>query len=389
MILNIADLIPKSGSVRTLYCDACKSSMDLTFAAFAEDVSGVHVEILGLPMLECPACDKHYLPDDSIFAVVELHRQALAKGSNVVRSARNKRRPDYKFTDVPFIFDSDDYYYIPGLQRPFDPGFLTPLFFDKTVLSKFDTLPNYEVRFASQSYGTIEMAEDQIPFGINRHGRVIMWLGDVAKLPESEQFYLRSGNVASDHSIGSEFYDGQISCIFTEPPMEAVAIKARSALAAAFDAAFSTKLFHLDDELVGTIASLAPPVVDTEKERKHTFDSLNRIFVESLNNGGLEKLLKRLAVKSSSNGSLKRLQAILESKDASDAVATALSPFFVVYDLRIAYSHLTSARKRKELLDTSAERLGVPPKASLDTLYRAVLAQLIESMNLLKRLLES
>lgn len=37
-----------------------------------------------------------------------------------------------------------------------------------------------------------------------------MWLGDIARLPDAEQYYLRSENIDSDHSIGSEFYDGQI-----------------------------------------------------------------------------------------------------------------------------------------------------------------------------------
>jgi len=302
---------------------------------------------------------------------------------------RSKRQPNYKFTDVPFLIDADDYCYIPGLQRTFDVGFLTPVFFNKRVLSKFDTLPGYQVRFASQSYGAIDFGDGDIAFGINRRGKVIMWLGDVAKLPEPEQFYLRSENVPSDHSIGSEFYDGQISCIFTKPPMEAVAIAARTALAVAFEAAYSEKLFHLDDELVQTIAAFAAPIVDTEKERKNTFDNLNRIFVESLNNATFEKLVKSLALHPASSGSLKRLQAILEKKDAGGAVAKALSPFFVIYDLRVAYSHLTSARKRQELLDTSVDRLSLSRAAPLEQLYSACLSQMIASISALKLLLES
>lgn len=385
--VELADIIPKSGEVRTLYCDDCGHSMDLTFPDFTGYVSGVQIQISNLPHLDCPACSSRYLTDNGTFAIVELHRQAVAKGSDLVRVNRKKRQADYTFTDVPFLVDADDYYYIPGLHRSFDPGFLTPLFFNKTVLSKFDTLPGYEVRFASQSYGTINMSEDYIPFGINRHGKVIMWLGDVSKLPESEQFYLRSENVPSDHAIGSEFYDGQISCIFTDPPMEAIAIKGRSALAKAFEVEFSAKLFHLDDELVDTIARLTPPVIDTEKERKHAFDSLNRIFVESLDSAGFEKLARTLGLKLTSSGSLKRLQAILESKDASGLVGTALSPFYVIYDLRIAYSHLTSASRRQELLDTAADRLGLAKDARLDALYSAILSQMIASMEKLKDLL--
>ena len=300
---------------------------------------------------------------------------------------RRKRQADYRFSAVPFLIDADDYYDIPGLYREFDPGYLTPLYFNKSVLSKFDNSPDYSVQFVSQTYGTIDMEVDYIPFGINRHGRVLMWLGDVAKLPLSEQYYLRSENVDSDHSLGSEFYDLQISCKFTDPPIEAVAIAARGALAKAFEAAFSESLFHLDDELVDTIAALAAPLVDTEKERKHAFDSLNHIFVEAINNTGLERLVKAHGLKPASTGSLKRLQATIETKDFSGAVAEALAPFFVIYDLRMAYAHLTSAKRREELLDSSADRLGLAKGTALAETYRTILTQLISSMNALTSLI--
>lgn len=386
--MELAEIIPKDGKVRTIYCDDCGTSMDLTFPTFREDVSGVKIEISNLPHLECLVCGKRYLTDNSVFAIVELHRQAFEKGSETVKVNRNKRQFDYNFTQVPFLVDGDDYHYFPGLLRASDRGYLAPLFFNKVVLSKFDTLPGYSVRFASQTYGSIDMGETYIPFGINRQGKVIMWLGDVAKLPMSEQFYLRSENVTSDHSIGSEFYDGQISCIFTDPPVEAVAIARRSALAKAFEAVYSARLFHLDNELVETIAQLTPPVVDTEKERKHVFDSLNRIFIESLDNSSFEKLVKSLGAKPASSGSLKRLQAILEVKDASGNVATALLPFFVIYDLRIAYSHLTSERRRLELIDSAADRLGLARGAQLDELYSTVLTQVIASIEKLEQLLK-
>lgn len=210
--LEISELIPKAGEVRRLYCDNCGSSMELSFRKYSENVSGVQIEISNFPQLRCPDCRNLCLPDRSILMIVELHRQAIAKGSDRVKINRNKKAVDYKFTAVPFLIDADDYYYIPGLFRSFDLGFLTPLFFNRTVLSKFDTLPGYKVRFASQSYGTIDMQESSISFGINRHGKIILWLGDVAKLPDTEQYYLRSENVPSDHAIGSEFYDGQIEC---------------------------------------------------------------------------------------------------------------------------------------------------------------------------------
>ncbi len=91
------------------------------------------------------------------------------------------------------------------------------VFFKREVLLKYDSSPTYRLSFASTTYGEIRRGDDfSMPFGINKNGKVIMWLGDIARLPDAEQYYLRSENIESDHSIGSEFYDGQIECIFTD-----------------------------------------------------------------------------------------------------------------------------------------------------------------------------
>jgi hypothetical protein len=381
--MEISEIIPKGSQRRDLYCDACGASMDLVFADFSHEVSGVHIGITALPQLRCHACDALYLTEGAAFAIVELHRQAVEKGSPSVDVKRRKLEADFKFSDVPFLIDADDYHYIPGLVRPLDVGFLTPLFFNKEVLIKFDNSPEYTVQFASPTYGTIDMKEDYIPFGVNRHGKVVMWLGDVAKLPESEQFYLRSENVPSDHSLGSEFYDAQIECKFTDPPKETLAIKARSAFALAFENKFGARAFHLDAELIDTIAGLAPPLVDTEKERKHIFDSLNRVFVESIDNAGLDKLLKRLGIEAAGSGSLKRLQAVLETVDAAGAVAAALMPFYVLYDLRVAYSHLTSRKRREKLLSSSAARLGIASGAKLEESYGVLIDKIVAALDAL------
>ena len=215
-----------------------------------------------------------------------------------------------------------------------------------------------------------------------------MWLGDVAKLPESEQFYLRSENVDSDHSIGSDFYDGQIECKFTELPKEKEAIKLRSAFVEAFDKKFKMKLTRLDEELIDTIATLAAPIVDTEKERRHIFDSLNRVFLESLDNKVLEKAVKELGVEPIGSGSLKRLQTVLEAQDKTGQVGLMLMPFYVLYDLRVAYSHLTSNSSKRELVDSVAIRLGIAPNFDIALVYGLILDLIIEALTFFIEIVE-
>ena len=89
-------------------------------------------------MLRCKSCSASFLPDDSRFAIIYLHEQATKARKSVVLVTHKKTDRDFGFAKVPFVYDSDDYKYIPGLQRPFDEGFLTPVFFNREVLIKYD-----------------------------------------------------------------------------------------------------------------------------------------------------------------------------------------------------------------------------------------------------------
>jgi len=386
--MNVADIFPPSGHVQRIYCGKCSAHLELSFSDFDDDVSGVHIALSGLPVLTCPSCSSTYLPDRSRFALIELHRQAIEKKSNRVTVRRNKTARNFGFTKVPFQYDSDDYSYIPGLTREFDEGFLTPVFFNKEVLIKYDVHPSYRVTFASRTYGSIRQGEDfDIPFGINRNGRLVMWLGDIARLPENEQFYLRSENVSSDHSIGSEFYDGQIECKFTDRPPEDRLFEQRSRLLEACFARFGEKLAHLEKEVLEVAISIRRPVVDTPIERRNVADALNKVYLESIDNKALERVLTKLGQDGGKLGSLKRLQKLLETIAPTEDIPSAMSPLYVLYDLRVAYSHLGSEEGHEEKLRFVRERLGLATGADLFAIYdnlvaalRGAFAKLAEAM---------
>lgn len=387
-MIHIKDLIPKAGFVQRNYCDDCRTLLDLEFSRYDEGISGVHIQIDGLPVLRCSTCNKDHLPDLSRLALIDCHKRAVEAGSAVFACVRKKRTHEFKFAKVPFLYDPDDYFYIPGLHRPFDVGFLTPVFFKREVLLKYDNSPSYRVQFASTTYGTIYTGEEYISFGINKNGLVVMWLGDIAKMPESEQYYLRSENVASDHSIGSEFYEGQIECVFTEVSREDRLFKARSAFIEANFKRFAKKIAHLDDEVMNLALAFNGPVVDTEKERRHVADTLNKIYIESFDNAALEDVLKSLGGDAKNLGSLKRLQGVLERALPNEDINSLLSPLYVLYDLRVAYSHLTSAERQREVLQTVVDRLGIDVSVGLTDLYNRLIEALIATFERLTELVK-
>jgi hypothetical protein len=82
------------------------------------------------------------------------------------------------------------------------------------------------------------------------------------------------------------------------------------------------------------------PVIDTQKTRTHVADTLNKIYIESVDNSALGTIMTKAGLDSKNLGSLKRMQGVLASIADDKMIASALSPFYVLYDLRVAYSHL-------------------------------------------------
>lgn len=379
--MKLSEIYPEKGRVQRIYCNKCGRHTILSYTDFDALIEDVRITIDGLPVLLCNQCQRHYLPDKSRFAIIYTFEQAVKHKKQTVKVTRKKPNENFGFTDIPSVYDSDDYYYIPGLTREHDPGYLTPVFFNIEVLLKFDNSPEYRISFASKTYGDIRKGDDySIPFGINQNRKVIMWLGDIATLPKNEQYYLRSENIDSDHTIGSEFYDGQIECIFTDLSPEDELIKTRSEFHESAYKKFGYRLTHLDNETLTLIEDFTPPVVETEKEILHVIDLLNKINIESLDSAVIGKLLQDRGIDTEKLGGLKKLQKLFEHEFPHQNIATVVSPLFVLYDLRVAYSHLTSKEKREEILSFCCERLGfkeIPLK--FNDIYTQVIKVLTQS----------
>ena len=387
--MKLNDILPDKDTPQCIYCAKCQAHMVLAFEDFDERLTGVHLIIKNLPVLKCLACNYKAFPDNSRSLVISLHKKATSESVSKIIETRLKSTTRFGLTKVKFLYDTDDYRYIPGLERFDDSGFLTPVFFNKEVLIKFNSHPEYKVHFASRSYGTICRSNDyDISFGINRNGKLIMWLGDIARLPESEQHFLRSENVASDHDVGSEFYDGQIEVKYTDPPPEDQLVLARAVFLDQFFRSFNVKLDHLSSETFESITSLRPPVVNTKEEMERVIGLLNKINIESIDSKTLRSLLTDRSIDSKGLRSLKRIERLFMHEFPRQGISSMIAPFFIIYDLRTYTSHTLSETDKSIVWKSVCERLGIDELTTYTELYNQLVQRLKESYQALTDLLD-
>lgn len=371
--------------MQTLTCK-CETNLYLVEDTYNLNNNSFHY----CPVLKCPNCKSEYLP-----FFVKMMIETVSKDSDgLVKDYDFLKMRDYFFqkdnyitTEVNFIYDKNDYYFIPGLWREWNTGFLTPIFFNIEVLLKYTNHPRYSVELGADTYGNIyEGNEAIISFGINRNGKVIMWLGDISRLDISEQHYLRSENIESDHDIASEFYEGQIEVKWAEPSVKNQIFKKRLELHEMTNKLFSVSITQLEPEAFKAASRIAKPIVNTEKAFADIIIPMNMVFVEAINSKEIKKDLKTNFnnIKLDSLGSLKLFQIWIEKRFGYLNANDIALPFFVLYDLRVAMAHLQSDETKERLLSSSCERLGLESTCrDYILIYETLLEKLNEAYKIL------
>lgn len=364
---------------QSMYCKRCGAYLVLMYKDFTNDVNGVEIRIRDLPMLHCLNCESDAFPLRSSKSIVKIWKDAQDRNAPRVDVTRRKITSVFELTAIPFVYDPDDYYYIPGLWRPRDDGILQPVYFNRRVLIKYDHAEGYTLEFGSRTYGTIRSESLLISFGINPNNKVVMWLGNIAQLPDSEQWYLKSENIPSDHCIGSEFYDGQIECKFTEFSQEDLVIEKRSRFVESAAAYFGTRIVHLDEETLDLISDFRQPSVMNEREMKHLSILICQVCIETIDIRTLDRILQLRNIIPNKDGSLKKLEKAFMCDFPGAPISSVLAPFFVAYDLRVALAHNMSRARRQQLVSSAHQRLGLDSNEGWEVVYSNLLARLAES----------
>jgi hypothetical protein len=168
-----------------------------------------------LPYLINQSSGRIYFSIPAMKIIEEYVEDAKKKGKKEVRINQFGKFDRGKFPvgeQTEFKYSPAEHFFIPGLIRdiPTD-GFLTPVYFEKHVLVKFEHADGYNLERHTESAGRIHGQNGiNVPYGVNKGGYVIMWLGDIVNFPKNELLYLYSANVEPQYDIHSDFYRNQI-----------------------------------------------------------------------------------------------------------------------------------------------------------------------------------
>jgi len=185
-----------------------------------------------------------------------------------------------------------------------------------------------------------------ISFGINKNKKVIMWLGDIEKLPENEQLRLYFYNIDSDHDIDSQFYDAQIHRKFPDSIKEAEILMQKSKINKIFHKKFGfnlfKKVFQDDDidEVLKQVEKYSKIIMNQEEHFKLYIIEWNDILIKDIDKNKLIKFLqsREIEIKRSGNslGEIKLLEKLIQKEMTNDNI---IFSYFVLSDLRVLSAH--------------------------------------------------
>ena len=338
-----------------LKCPACGNILHFIYDTYCMQHDTYKYYVQNSIFWKCNNCNYHKI-DDKCQEIINSFYKSHKGSSNITSDFHNifklLMKSDahinfYNNKPIKFNYDYIDYYFFEGLYRKYNPGFLTPVYFNHNVIWKYVNDPNYQTTYSSNNT-IINISNDEfsITLGINENNNIIAWLGDLYSLPENEQHYFKSENIDSDHNIASEFYDAQICVIWPQDSNEQIIFRSLFELNKLIA---NVPLYKINGTVANTYAEqIHPPQYGTENNFYRIISSLNKILVEGINTKSLKDFLKNnyhddLPENFKSNGSIKTLQNLLtiySKKNNIDIdVDKLISPLYVLYDFRILADH--------------------------------------------------
>lgn len=356
-------------------------------------ISDRNIHLHDCPVMTCDECGHEHLCPD---IPQEIYKTYFHMIRNKVTDCKLTMKSDIRYefaVEADFKYDSRDMS-IPGLGVDLDPtnppGFSCPVYFDRKVLNNFFTDDDYELDFFSESYGTIAKIgtngwpyEWKIVFGVNRNNKVILFLGDLHQIDADDRaiYWLKSYNIESDHVIvGTELYQGQLNCIFSEPIKEKRIIALRNSFYTKMKEKYGVELFHLEAEVEEKGNDIQKPINYSEGEIKANIITLDGVLNEGIDCEELRKLCAQVVKpnppKLKDLKTRKLLQYILSVSAGESAAEKLVAPMFYLNGLRVYFAHLLPQETLDEYRDTIVGAYGLSSFSEYRKLYDTLIDEL-------------
>jgi hypothetical protein len=193
--------------------------------------------------------------------------------------------------DIEFSCNEDDLANYFG-KNPNAPHFLTPVYFERRVLDKYTNNPsNYTV-----GDGTLMFLDEwSLPFTINDDNKVVVWLGDLGRIPHSEQKYWKLHNIKPQGGMEKKFFQRQMMSQFTDSiTLEKKLFELKKDLNKLFVKKYGDEIFSELNETDQQIESAFSIPTNGSVTTYQTFlIQLCKITIESINNDLIETMVPK------------------------------------------------------------------------------------------------
>lgn len=373
-------------------CDSCNGTRELLDDDVTIIIENRKLHFSSLFVLCCVKCNRKCLPQYSKQVIDGAYRAMIKHGQFAGEFTPKKYKKIFEYcSEIGYDYDHRDYYNIPGLCYDGEhsvEGFLTPVFFDRKALIYFISVPDFEVDIFSETYGHMGKIDStgaypyewSVPFGFNRNGKLVFWLGDLNDMDTQSQAILKGFNVESDHLLtDSEFFQAQMNCVFSEPIKENQILLNKDAFISNIKNKYSVDLSHLDEECIIQAKNIKRPLIFTEQSVSGVINAFDKVLVEGFNVEQLRVLYELLYPESNRDAGYKKWQSIRLIKEILTKfcinvqntinIETLISPLYILHDYRIYLDHLLSLDKQKETKAHIVTTLGVQNFSEQEAIY--------------------
>lgn len=378
-------------------CTKCEGIRELVETEVYYTIGDRSLYSPNILVMRCEKCGYEVIPEYTKEIIYGAYRNMLAENQNRCTISLKEYKKKFEYCENEnYIYDHRDYYNIPGLKYDEEhrrEGFLAPVYFDKKALVYFISVPEYNVDIFSESYGQIAKTNPEgayeydwvVPFGFNKNGKMVMWLGDIDSMDSFSRGIIKPFNIESDHKImNSEFYQAQMKCVFSDPITEKQIVLCKKHFIENVKKKHDIDLSHLVEECEEHEAKINRPVIFSEQSVNGVINAFDKVLVEGFNVKALKELYEKLYSEDERTtgyqnwASIKFLEALIDKWCMGMAVdiKTLISPLYVLHDYRIYLDHLLSNDEKIARVDNIVKTLGVTDFSEQEKIYYEEISRL-------------